>query len=329
MKSKILMKMNVKLGLCLGLLTPMFVSANAYDNEDSKKLVVITLKGAPVSSKVLDLKPTERVSAMITEFRLRAASLLKDLNKEKASGGASDVEPLYSSNSVIARLSKASLKRIVSNPGVQSYTYDRQLELWPELEAQADNDKRARWTYGLKKSGIPGVRQAYGLDGSGVRVGVLDSGIDPTHPHLEGQVVAWKDFAGDRTEPADLNGHGTHCAGTIAGIGDYYEQIGVAPGAKLVVGRIFSDSNQATYAGILRAMEWMTDPDGNPQTADHPRIVSNSWVARDVLSTKKELCGMQSKRGGIWESCLFSLSETQDPIVLLQHHPELIHTHLG
>ena len=277
MKSKILMKMNVKLGLCLGLLTPMFVSANAYDNEDSKKLVVITLKGAPVSSKVLDLKPTERVSAMITEFRLRAASLLKDLNKEKASGGASDVEPLYSSNSVIARLSKASLKRIVSNPGVQSYTYDRQLELWPELEAQADNDKRARWTYGLKKSGIPGVRQAYGLDGSGVRVGVLDSGIDPTHPHLEGQVVAWKDFAGDRTEPADLNGHGTHCAGTIAGIGDYYEQIGVAPGANLVVGRIFSDSNQATYAGILRAMEWMTDPDGNPQTADHPRIVSNSW----------------------------------------------------
>ena len=106
MKSKILMKMNVKLGLCLGLLTPMFVSANAYENEDSKMLVVITLKGAPVSSKALDLKPTERVSAMITEFRLRAASLLKDLNKEKASGGASDVEPLYSSNSVIARLSR-------------------------------------------------------------------------------------------------------------------------------------------------------------------------------------------------------------------------------
>ena len=36
-------------------------------------------------------------------------------------------------------------------------------------------------------------------------MGVLDSGIDASHPHLEGQVVAWKDFAGDRTEPADLN----------------------------------------------------------------------------------------------------------------------------
>ena len=60
-------------------------------------------------------------------------------------------------------------------------------------------------------------------------------------------------------------------------------KIGVAPGAKLVVGRIFSDNNQASYAGILRAMEWMTDPDGNPQTADHPRIVSIHGVVKGVI----------------------------------------------
>lgn len=277
MKSKILSKINVKLGLCLSLLTPMLVSANTYESEDSKKLVVITLKGAPVSSGIRNLKPSRKVPAMIREFRLRAGSLLNDLKLELASGHATDVEPLYTANSVLVKITKAGIDRITSNPSVQSYVYDRQLELWPEQEAQADNDVRMRWTYGLKKSGIPEVRQAYGLDGSGVRVGVLDSGIDATHPHLKGQVVAWKDFAGNRTEPADLNGHGTHCAGTIAGLGDYFEQIGVAPGAKLVVGRIFSDDNQATYAGILRAMEWMTDPDGNPQTADYPRIVSNSW----------------------------------------------------
>ena len=71
MRVKTLMKMNVKISLCLSLMTPMHAIANAYDG-DLKKLVIITLKGAPVSSKVLDLKPTERVSAMVTEFRLRA-----------------------------------------------------------------------------------------------------------------------------------------------------------------------------------------------------------------------------------------------------------------
>ena len=277
MKTKILSKLHLELSLCLALLTPMNMVVNANDFEDFRKLVVITLKGSPVSSKIQNLKPSERISAMVTEFRLRAGSLLNDLNKEISNGGASEVEPLYSSNSVLVKLSEASLKRVIKNPGVESYTFDREIELWTEPQAQVDNDTRLRWTYGLRKSGIPQVRKAYGLDGSGVRVGILDTGIDATHPHLEGQVIAWKDFAGDRKVPADVDGHGTHCAGTIAGLGDYIEQIGVAPGAKLVVGRIFSDQNKATYAGILRAMEWMIDPDGNPQTADHPQIVSNSW----------------------------------------------------
>ena len=95
MKKKIVSKLYLKLSLCLALLTPMNMVVNATNFEDFRKLVVITLKGSPVSSKIQNLKPSERISAMVTEFRLRAGSLLNDLNKEISNGGASEVEPLY------------------------------------------------------------------------------------------------------------------------------------------------------------------------------------------------------------------------------------------
>ena len=53
------------------------------------------------------------------------------------------------------------------------------------------------------KVGVPQVRKAYGLTGKGIRVGILDTGIDPEHPDLKGKVIAWKDFAGWAKEPKD------------------------------------------------------------------------------------------------------------------------------
>ena len=100
------MKMNVKISLCLALLTPMHAVVNAYDGEDSKKLVVITLKGSPVSSSnIQNLKPSERISTMVNEFRLRAESI-KRSKQRTLRWGASDVEPLYSSNSVLVNYLK-------------------------------------------------------------------------------------------------------------------------------------------------------------------------------------------------------------------------------
>jgi len=69
-----------------------------------------------------------------------------------------------------------------------------------------------------------------GINGSGVRVAVLDSGIDKTHPSLADRVVRQVDFTGEG--PADLLGHGTHVAGIIASTNETYK--GVAYGCQLV-----------------------------------------------------------------------------------------------
>jgi len=73
-------------------------------------------------------------------------------------------------------------------------------------------------------------------------VGYLDSGVAGDQPALVGKVLAFKDFC--TTEPRvqkafDNTGHGTHAAGTICGS---KMGVGVAPGASLVVGRIFRGS---------------------------------------------------------------------------------------
>src|SRR5690606_35084950 len=100
---------------------------------------------------------------------------------------------------------------------------------------------------------------AQGLDGSGVRVAVLDTGIDMDHPDLAGKVAAARSFTPDGTV-VDRHGHGTHVAATVAGgtAGDD-GYVGVAPGADLLIGKVLSDSGPGLESWIIAGMEWAVE----------------------------------------------------------------------
>ena len=84
--------------------------------------------------------------------------------------------------------------------------------------------------------GVPAARAA-GLDGRGVTVGVLDTGIDATHPDLKDVVGETKDFTGSADGVTDDVGHGTHVSSIIAGTGAVNPAYGgVAPRATIVMG---------------------------------------------------------------------------------------------
>src|SRR5262249_52002374 len=88
-----------------------------------------------------------------------------------------------------------------------------------------------------------GLGGAPALDGSGITIAVIDSGIDQRHASLTGKVVATQDFTGG--DGTDHFGHGTHVAGIIAGAPaktpDGHDYRGIAPGARLVNLRVLDD----------------------------------------------------------------------------------------
>ncbi|MFG2646812.1 S8 family serine peptidase [Streptomyces sp. NPDC048436] len=105
--------------------------------------------------------------------------------------------------------------------------------------------------------GTPKAWEA-GLTGKGVKVAVLDTGVDVGHPGLKGRVDATKSFIPGE-EVADRNGHGTHVTSTVGGSGagsDGDKEKGVAPGAALSVGKVLSDEGSGSESQIIAGMEW-------------------------------------------------------------------------
>lgn len=89
-----------------------------------------------------------------------------------------------------------------------------------------------------------------------VRIAIVDSGIDATHPEFApGQVVAWKDYINTQATPYDDHGHGTAVASRAAGA-----TLGAFPGAQLVVAKALNSNNLLNSWGhVAQAIRWSVD----------------------------------------------------------------------
>ncbi|WP_312033937.1 S8 family peptidase [Actinoplanes sp. TBRC 11911] len=112
-----------------------------------------------------------------------------------------------------------------------------------------------------------------GDTGEGVDVAVLDTGIDAAHPDLAGQVAAAESFVPGQSVQ-DGKGHGTHVASIIAGTGAASggKEQGVAPGARLHIGKVLGDDGNGQDSWIISGMEWAVRD-------QHARIVNMSLGA--------------------------------------------------
>lgn len=118
-----------------------------------------------------------------------------------------------------------------------------------------------------------------GITGAGIRVGVMDTGIDPSHPALARAFRSdqpldyrWDTHGDANSKPVDIMGHGEHVAGIIAGDDEKFKT-GVAPGASLIVTTL-SESLVEPLQFLLAP----TDVNGkNPRPKLGADIISNSW----------------------------------------------------
>lgn len=150
-------------------------------------------------------------------------------------------------------------------------------------------------TWGLTKIGVDKVRAEQGPTGEGVRVAVLDTGVDIDHPDLAGKLATddakdpahpggWLEFTGTgepvASLPHDSSYHGTHVAGTIAGGDASGTAIGVAPDAELMAG-LTIPGGSGTLSQVIAGMEWAIAPyDAQGRPAGEPAdVVSMSLGA--------------------------------------------------
>jgi subtilisin family serine protease len=93
--------------------------------------------------------------------------------------------------------------------------------------------------------------------GEGVIIGIVDSGIDISHPDLDHiNVTAWADYVNGGSEPYDDNGHGTHIAGIIAALGEIK---GIAPKVDMVVVKAISSSGSGSDSDVAEGIRFAVD----------------------------------------------------------------------
>ena len=194
----------------------------------------------------------------------------------QGSGVVTRVTPLWVINGFAITARPEVIKILAQSPAVASVTPDETMYA-PSAAASA---AAAEWN--VSRVNAPALWDL-GVTGQGVVVATLDSGVDVTHADLSGRwrggTNSWYDpFGQHTTSPMDRTGHGTQVMGLMVGGDAGGTSVGVAPGARWIAARIYNDAGQGTTSNTHLAFQWLLDPDHNPNTADAPQVVNNSWT---------------------------------------------------
>ncbi|KUK70749.1 MAG: Uncharacterized protein XE11_1068 [Methanomicrobiales archaeon 53_19] len=191
---------------------------------------------------------------------------------------ADEPRSLWSVNAIAATLTEEQVKQVAARSDVERVIPDYivTLDLLRESEVTEKGDRGMQFIKPPGEGEVEWIEPSYpyeediawgvswieapevwanGFDGTGVTVAVVDTGIDPDHPDLAGKIVGWADLVNNQTEPYDDYGHGTHCAGIVAGTGAGGKYTGVAPGADLIGVKVFNASGDATLSQVLGGFE--------------------------------------------------------------------------
>lgn len=155
-----------------------------------------------------------------------------------------------------------------------------------ETEERAGADTQ-RSTWGLNQCKVPQSRWS----GAGIKVAVLDTGMDLGHPDFAGWEFVTRSFIGEPVQ--DINGHGTHCIGTACGPHTPAEttpRYGIAYEAQVLVGKVLTNSGSSTGAGVLAGLNWAI--------ANRCEVISMSLGSQSPVQAAYTHAGAAALRNG-------------------------------
>ena len=242
--------------------------------------VIVTLTDQEDMRAIPGSGQVARQTAVLNALRNKANNsqkgLIALLNSRRSQGTVSRFESFWIFNGFSVTATADVINELAARSDVQSITTD-DISIVPVSNA-AYNVAEAN----LAVINAPALLNL-GFAGQGVVIASMDSGVDVSHPDLasswRGGSNSWFDPYNEHpTTPTDLTGHGTQTMGVMVGGDSGGSLIGTAPQAQWISVKIFNDSGTATATAIHQGFQWLLDPDGDPNTADAPQVVNNSWA---------------------------------------------------
>nr|WP_286141490.1 S8 family serine peptidase [Bacillus sp. AFS001701] len=235
-----------------------YLAADKLDEDlfNVTKLIADGYDDRSLSSLPVIVEYTESKASSVQTKKEYTESTASSVQTKKAPKGAKKVRVLESINGAALATSKK-----------EAETF------WKDITPEASQKVKPNFDHGIEKIWLDGRVEATleqsvpqigaptawesGFTGKGVKVAVLDSGIDPNHPDLVNQIEEAKSFVPGETVE-DFHGHGTHVASTVLGTGAASDgkNKGVAPEARLLVGKVLDNGGRGFDSWVLDGMEW-------------------------------------------------------------------------
>lgn len=283
--------------------TPSLIESASFD-ESGKMIVNELVKKALLDEQEQTLKEAKALSPdikLLFSYKFTVNALAMSVPAE-----------LYDQVGELGTVARVEQETIFSRPeinGINSQILNRAISM-------AKENNQAKWeTTSVSHIGATKAHAELGITGAGIKVGVIDTGVDFTHTMLGGsgdvadyenmdkesatplfpnkKVVGGYDFAGPDygpgavypdwrvptpdVNPMDEGGHGTHVAGSVAGIGDGVNTYdGVAPDADIYALKVFGNNGGTSDTVVIAAMEWSMDPNGDLDPSDRLDVLNLS-----------------------------------------------------
>ena len=264
--------------------------------ETKRKSVIITFKP---KDKRADKKKdkveivTSEISSKVSFFESATvtvgAALARNLEPEEV---GFDINQ-YEAPIVTASLTDLEIKAIKGNPNVAAVEDDGPvyaLDIIPRVESLIVEGQPTVLAETIP-IGVSQIKAPPAWDssrGKGIRVAVLDTGIDGTHPDLIANYKGGVSFVPGEG-PADGNSHGSHCAGTIAAAINGLGVVGVAPAASLYAVKVLSNSGSGNWSWLIAGINWCI--------ANKMRVLSMSLGGDSAPSALEAMCNTAFSNG--------------------------------
>jgi subtilisin family serine protease len=230
-----------------------------------------------------------------------ATSRQRDLLQQLTARGLT-YQPFWAVNAVRVHGSIADAQALADRGDIALVRANRTAALPPEqveaaVPATCSPDQPSNTIcWGLRKIGVDRVWRELGVDGRGIVVATIDTGVSYAHPALNSSYRGWLgsgrydhnynwfEPGGAQAFPNDDAGHGTHTMGTLVGVGNTAAgrpAVGVVPGARWIAAK-GCGKFMCEEADLIAAAQWMLAPTAlngtRPRPDLRPLIVSNSWA---------------------------------------------------